>query len=132
MAAAQGIAVAYPDGIGGSWNAGGCCGQAEADDLDDVGFILALVDELVASYSIDPDRVYLTGFSNGGLLAYRLACESDRFAAIAPVGATLVGGVRRACADLRARHPRGCGPRCPARRRHPRRCRHLQACRSPS
>jgi polyhydroxybutyrate depolymerase len=90
VAAAEGIAVAYPDGIGGSWNAGGCCGDAEADDLDDVGFILALVDELVAQYALDPDRVFLTGFSNGGLLAYRLACESDRFAGIAPVGATLV------------------------------------------
>ena len=54
------------------------------------GSSLALVDQLIADYDIDPARVFVTGFSNGGMLAYRLACESDRFAAIAPVGATLV------------------------------------------
>ena len=90
VAAAEGIAVAYPEGSGLTWNAGGCCGPARADQVDDVGFILALVDQLIADYDLDPSRVFVTGFSNGGMLAYRLACESDRFAAIAPVGATLV------------------------------------------
>ena len=95
IAAEEGIAVVYPDGIGGSWNAGGCCDPAAEDGVDDVAFLTALIDELLATQPIDPARVYVTGFSNGGLMAYRLACETDIFAAIAPVGATLVS----ACDD---------------------------------
>ncbi|MCL4394111.1 MAG: prolyl oligopeptidase family serine peptidase [Chloroflexi bacterium] len=91
-----GFAVAYPDGTGAlgdrllTWNSGSCCGYALDYDVDDVGFVRALIDQLEASSRIDPKRVYVTGISNGGMMAYRVACElSDRVAAIAPVAGAL-------------------------------------------
>ena len=54
--------------------------------VDDVGFASDLIDSLSAAYSIDPERIYSTGMSNGGFFSYTLACElSDRIAAIASV-----------------------------------------------
>ena len=59
-------------------------------NVDDVGFIRALIDELVKTRAIDPKRVYVTGMSNGGMMTYRLGCElSDEIAAIAPVAGAL-------------------------------------------
>ena len=87
-AAARGSIVAYPAGLGRSWNAGSCCGRAHAEDLDDVRFLRDLVRQLGREQCIDRRRVYATGMSNGGLMSYRLACEaSDVFAAVAPVAA---------------------------------------------
>ena len=52
-------------------------------DVDDVGFMRQLIGVLEAQYPIDPARVFASGHSNGGILAYRLACElSDRVVAI--------------------------------------------------
>ena len=92
----EGFIAAYPAGSGVlrnallTFNAGTCCGWALGHRIDDVGFVNALLDELEKQYSIDPDRVYSTGLSNGAMLSYRLACElSDRIAAIAPVAATI-------------------------------------------
>lgn len=91
LADRHGFIVVYPDGIGigrrGSalrtWNGGGCCGPAARQQVDDVGFVRQLVAELERDHSIDPDRVFAAGHSNGGILAYRLACEaSDVIAAI--------------------------------------------------
>ena len=69
--------VVYPDGTGStrSWNAGNCCGQAMTNNVDDVGFISALIDTLSANYNIDSTRIYATGFSNGSMMSYRLAAE---------------------------------------------------------
>jgi polyhydroxybutyrate depolymerase len=86
----DGFIVAYPEGEGRSWNAGDCCGPAMKRDLDDVGFIDAVVSEIGDSLDIDPQRTFATGMSNGGIMAYRLACETDTFAAIAPVAATML------------------------------------------
>jgi len=87
----SGFAVVYPVGIERTWNAGRCCGPAERLDVDDVGFVMAIVDRLVAGGTAAPGRVYATGISNGGMLAYRLAAErADRFAAIAPVAASML------------------------------------------
>ncbi|WP_431235229.1 extracellular catalytic domain type 1 short-chain-length polyhydroxyalkanoate depolymerase [Mycolicibacterium psychrotolerans] len=80
--------VAYPDGVGGSWNADGCCGQASKDDVDDVGFITAAVRNITEKLDIDPARIYLAGISNGGIMAYKLACNTSLFAAIGPDAAT--------------------------------------------
>jgi polyhydroxybutyrate depolymerase len=88
-----GFLVAYPEGTGkslfgrtvGTWNAGRCCGYAKEQNIDDVGFIRKLIDDIGGRYSLDRRRVYATGHSNGALMAYRLACElSDRIAAVAP------------------------------------------------
>jgi polyhydroxybutyrate depolymerase len=66
----------YPAGLGESWNAGGCCWYAHAHHIDDVAFIAAVVHQVLA---IDPtasgSRVYAVGFSNGGRMTYRLACD---------------------------------------------------------
>lgn len=98
-AARNGYLVIYPQGINNSWNAGACCGTAQTENLDDVAFARAIVKWTQARYCIDAKRVYATGFSNGGFLAHRLACEaSDVFAAIASVAA--VNGVA-SCAPPR-------------------------------
>ena len=84
-AAAQrhGFFVAYPDGLGKVFNAGRCCGNAQAND---VAFVRALVADLKTRLPIDAKRVYGMGFSNGAMLAHRMACEAPEvFAAIAPV-----------------------------------------------
>ena len=97
---AGGFIAIYPNGTGRSrllmrradrqgfytWDAGNCCGYAQENGVDDVGFIRALVAQVEQDYSIDPKRVYATGISNGGMMSYRLACEaSDVFAAVGVV-----------------------------------------------
>lgn len=87
----HGFVVVAPDGRSRSWNAGDCCGPAKANGVDDVGFLLAVIDEVLHMVGGDRGRVYATGISNGGMMSYRLACEAaDTFAAIAPVAADLV------------------------------------------
>jgi polyhydroxybutyrate depolymerase len=57
------------------------------NNVDDVGFVRAILDDLGSVANIDAKRVFATGMSNGGIISYRLASElSDRIAAIAPVG----------------------------------------------
>ena len=81
----------YPNGTSGSglaptWNAGACCGYAQRNNVDDVGFLRALIDRIERDYPIDPKRIFATGISNGGMMSYRLACEmAEWIAAIAPV-----------------------------------------------
>lgn len=95
---AENFIVVYPEGVTSplgvtTWNAGWCCGYASNTNVDDVGFIDALLDHLINQISIDTDRIYAAGMSNGGYLSYRLACElSNRFAAIAPVAASMSTG----------------------------------------
>ncbi|HYD06092.1 MAG TPA: PHB depolymerase family esterase, partial [Reyranella sp.] len=93
----RGFIVAYPEGTARpngrfhTWNAGACCGVAVERGMDDVGFIRAMVADIAAHRPIDSRRIYATGLSNGGMMAYRLACEaSDLVAAIAPVSAVIV------------------------------------------
>lgn len=81
----------YPDGTGTiqTWNAGGLPAMA-TPRADDVAFTRDLLDDLKAVATIDPKRVYAAGFSNGGMMAYKLANElPDRFAAICAVGGTM-------------------------------------------
>ena len=61
-----------------------------SENIDDVGFLRALVDQLAAIADIDHSRVYATGHSNGASMAHRLACEAaDVFAAVVPVANVL-------------------------------------------
>jgi polyhydroxybutyrate depolymerase len=90
-AARSGFVVAYPEGLQRTWNAGRCCGPAMNADVDDVGFVMAVVDRSIDRDGVDPERVYATGISNGGMLAYRLATEqAPRFAGIAPIAASML------------------------------------------
>ena len=80
-----GAIVIYPDGLGDeqSWNAGWCCGESNAENRDDVGFLLNMIDIVIKYDNIDTTRIYATGWSNGCAMSQRLANEaSDIFAAI--------------------------------------------------
>lgn len=91
----RGLIVAYPQGIGDGWNAGDCCTETQPAGVDDVQFTRDLLALVESRYCIDPARIYATGFSNGGFLSHRLACEmSTTFAAVAPVSGVL--GIPRA------------------------------------
>lgn len=76
-----------------AWNSGaGVLGISLNGDVDDIGFINAMIDSVSAHYNIDQSRIYATGFSMGGFMSNRLACElNNRIAAIASVAGT-VGG----------------------------------------
>ena len=66
------------------WNLGGV--NSKATDVDDVGYISHLIDRISEFYSVDRDRIYVTGFSNGGYLSFELACKlSSKIAAFASV-----------------------------------------------
>lgn len=92
------IAV-YPDGTGGdrasqllTWNATHCCAAAMRNHVDDVGFISALIDRLVATGHADPTRVYVTGMSNGAMMTHVIGRElSHKVAAIATNVGALFG-----------------------------------------
>ena len=91
-----GFIAVFPNGFSklksgkfATWNAGECCGAARDQNVDDVGFIRRIIANLTRQMSIDRQRIYATGMSNGALMSYRLACEmSDVFKAIAPVAGT--------------------------------------------
>ncbi len=92
LADKKGFVAVYPEGtrasafIGNAWNAGGCCGAPARKKIDDVKFVSLLIDELVANYNVDSKQIYLTGLSNGAMMAYRAGCElSEKVAAIAPI-----------------------------------------------
>jgi polyhydroxybutyrate depolymerase len=72
----HGFVVVYPDGIKRTWNAGFCCGAAVARNVDDVGFLTALIDRVATQEHVDRARIAITGISNGALMAYRMACDS--------------------------------------------------------
>ncbi|MCS6797613.1 MAG: polyhydroxybutyrate depolymerase [Myxococcota bacterium] len=88
LADREGFVAVFPDGTGAirTWNGGVCCGSAVRENVDDVGFLVALVEHLGETLCLDRRRVYATGISNGGFLAHRVGCEaSHRFVAIAAV-----------------------------------------------
>lgn len=92
----EGFFLVYPEGSGRlanalhTWNAGNCCGYALEEEVDDVAFARALVEDLVAELPVDARRIYVTGMSNGGMMSYRLACEmADVLAAAAPIAGAL-------------------------------------------
>lgn len=95
----NGFIVVYPDGTGkkilgklfGTWNSGACCGSAQSSDVDDVGFISQLITNIEGKFNIDKKRVFVTGYSNGSMMAMKLACEiSDRIAAVATIASTQI------------------------------------------
>ncbi|MCD4686001.1 MAG: dienelactone hydrolase family protein [Anaerolineae bacterium] len=103
LADRDGFIVAYPQGIDEHWNDGRPLeDRATQDDIDDVGFIAALIEHLAAEYPLDRTRVYATGISNGGFMSFRLACDlADQIAAVAPVTANLSTDLAARCAPSR-------------------------------
>jgi polyhydroxybutyrate depolymerase len=96
LSQAKGAVLVFPNGFSklrsgklATWNAGNCCADARDKDIDDVGFVRQILAEVTRQLSIDRQRVYATGMSNGAMMAYRLACEMpDTFKAIAAVAGT--------------------------------------------
>ena len=74
--------VVYPNGFGTgffySWNAKFCCGQALANNSNDVLFIEMLIQFLIDTQPIDPSRIFVTGISNGGMMVNRIGIELGR------------------------------------------------------
>jgi polyhydroxybutyrate depolymerase len=84
--------VAYPNGYEANWNdcRRAASYPARALDIDDKAFIAALVEHAVERYSVDRNRVFVVGYSNGGHMAFRLALEMpERFAGLAAISANL-------------------------------------------
>jgi polyhydroxybutyrate depolymerase len=85
----EGFIVAWPNGIDNAWNVGPCCTTSRS--VDDVGFARALVAKLETTLCIDPKRIYAVGYSMGGGMSYKLACDAaDLFAAVAPAAFELM------------------------------------------
>lgn len=90
LAESEGFAVVFPDGVDRTWNAGSCCGGAVRRGIDDVGFLAALIEHLGATLPVNRERVFVTGHSNGAMMAFRFACErSQVVGAVAPVAGSL-------------------------------------------
>ncbi|HTQ99013.1 MAG TPA: PHB depolymerase family esterase [Candidatus Acidoferrum sp.] len=93
------LITVYPFGSGRlsddkllTWNAVHCCAYAMKEKIDDVKFLSQLIDHLIATRKVDPNRVYLTGLSNGGMMTHTAGIALHaRLAAIAPVISSLWG-----------------------------------------
>ena len=104
LADREGFLVVYPDGINHHWNDGRNVQRfrAQRENVDDVGFLSALIDRLHRYLNVDRSRVYVTGISNGGMMCNRLACDlSDRIAAVAPVAAAMAEDLPDSCSPAR-------------------------------
>ena len=102
LAESNNFIVVYPQGLdlggtGSHWN----CSNPSADnksDVDDIGFIENLIDQLILDYPvIDSKRIYAAGYSNGGFMSYYLACNSKKFAAIGSVAGTMLDDSYQSC-----------------------------------
>lgn len=101
IADTAGFVIVHPNGttdVTGSlfWNVG-----FAPSNIDDVGFLTALMDTISAHYNIDQQRIYSTGMSNGGFMSYLMACQSDRIAAIASVTGTMTDPTYNECQPSR-------------------------------
>jgi polyhydroxybutyrate depolymerase len=78
-----------PSGMLATWNAGTCCGAAQKNNVDDVGYLKEVILRLERQANVDRNRVFVTGMSNGALMSWRLACElPTMIRGIAPVEGT--------------------------------------------
>lgn len=93
--------VVYANGVSNAWNTNS--GFPGGSTADDVGFISAILDTMKQRYGIDTARVYACGFSAGGFMSHRLACElGNKIAAIAAVSGTMSDAAFKACKPSRA------------------------------
>lgn len=100
LAAERRLAVAYPNAIGGDWQLPGSA--TGVTRTPDTAFIDKLIQTLVSNGTADPRRIYITGLSEGGAMAYSMVCvRAQRFAAAAPVITGSVEGFERACRPYR-------------------------------
>ncbi len=97
--------VAYPNGVSGffgmgaDWNAGKCCGNAARNNVDDLAFLRGTVDDVAKHLPVDRRRIYVAGFSDGGRMAYRVACDASTM--VAAVGVVAGSVVDDTCTPAR-------------------------------
>lgn len=99
IADTAGFLMVYPNGTldqSGNryWNVGF---SFTPNNVDDVGFLNALIDTIAAHYNVNPQRVYSTGMSNGGFMSYVMACQSPKIAAIASVTGSMTTATMQQC-----------------------------------
>ncbi|HEY2825067.1 MAG TPA: alpha/beta fold hydrolase [Gemmatimonadales bacterium] len=98
LADSAGVIAVYPDGVDSSWASGCGCTEADILKIDDVRFIRTLVNQLRDSLAVDPARVFVGGYSQGGMLTERLVCDmSDALAGAVTVSATLPSRIASTC-----------------------------------
>lgn len=88
--------VLYPNGMTlfgllQHWNARYCCGKAMKDGIDDLGFVAGLIEQAQAHLNVDPKRIYMVGYSNGGMLAYLFASEKPEILAAVAILSSTIG-----------------------------------------
>jgi polyhydroxybutyrate depolymerase len=94
----HGFAIVYPQGTYDDsfithWNAG-----LDISDVDDIGFLTALAQQLQADHGFDPERTFTSGISNGGFMSYTLACQSSNvFKGMASIIGTMSGHTWNNC-----------------------------------
>jgi polyhydroxybutyrate depolymerase len=96
----RGFTSVYPEGIKSAWNDGR---EGVTSGADDVGFLRKLVHELVQQKVADPARIYITGISNGGMMALRMLCEASEL--FAGAGTTIANMPARTGATCQIAHP---------------------------
>ncbi len=93
LADEYGFVVVYPHSPDGQWDAGAGVlelGTGERKRRDDTGYILKIIEEVTVSYSLDREKVFLVGISDGASMAFRLSCKLDGgFAGLVSVAATI-------------------------------------------
>lgn len=92
LADAVRFTLAVPASIGSTWNSGaGCCSYAARRRINDASFVHAVIRDVTRRVAVDPARIYLVGYSNGGKLSYEVACldalPQRPFAGLATYGA---------------------------------------------
>jgi len=94
LADKRGFLVVYPAGSNKHWNDGRPAGPK----VDDIAFVRAVIADMSTNYKVDPQRVYATGISNGGIFSQRLACDlASTLAAVAAVAGTMPDAYSASC-----------------------------------
>ena len=99
-----GFFLVYPEGVDKHWNDGRADMHetAHREEVPDVAFVAAILDEMERTYLVDKERVFATGISNGAMMSARLACElSDRIAGVALVAGAMPRSIQPTCAPTR-------------------------------
>ena len=103
LAESENFIAVYPQGtfLGGypHWNSSAPSSDNKSS-VDDIGFIEALIENISSTYSINENRIYAAGYSNGGFMSYYLACNSTKFAAIGSVAGTMIDDSYQNCNAL--------------------------------
>lgn len=100
VAEKEGFVAVFPNGLHEQWNDGRNAPFSNVDTshTDDVGFLSGLIQTFITKYGADPDRIYMTGASNGGMMTLRMGCEaSSQLTAIAPLLASIPENIYKNC-----------------------------------